>query len=302
MATSGPDTGNAEFFITTGPAPGYDDRYSIFGHVVSGMEVVRAIAALPVAGTGTDAVPRQPPAIRGVTVERGEVRQGTLSHDVRIQTPTAGKVARPGGDAAFLLIVTNTGNARDTFRLEAAAPAGWEARFETPDVALPAGRSWVVLLNVTLPPDASGPGRVAVIAHSGKDPTRAAALWVGVTPGRLGVLPREGDAATGDYTGFLEDGRIFDTTVADLGTNASFVKMSSAFVRSSFAPYTFTVGHGTVKGFSTLAERTAVGESRVGRIAWTEAYAEGAARRDPLYHRPILFELRIDSVAPATAP
>jgi cyclophilin family peptidyl-prolyl cis-trans isomerase/HEAT repeat protein len=44
MALAGPDTGGSQYFITHSPQPHLDGRYTVFGHVVNGMEVVDAIA------------------------------------------------------------------------------------------------------------------------------------------------------------------------------------------------------------------------------------------------------------------
>jgi HEAT repeat protein/cyclophilin family peptidyl-prolyl cis-trans isomerase len=43
MALSGPDSGGSQFFITHGPQPHLDGRYTVLGHVVGGMEVVDRI-------------------------------------------------------------------------------------------------------------------------------------------------------------------------------------------------------------------------------------------------------------------
>jgi len=45
MALSGPDTGGSQWFVTLAPQPHLDGRYTVFGHVVQGMNVFRTILA-----------------------------------------------------------------------------------------------------------------------------------------------------------------------------------------------------------------------------------------------------------------
>ena len=68
MAREAPGTATADFFICSGPAayldahpgaPGDNAGYAAFGHVVDGMDVVRAILASP---TGQEA---RNPVMRG---------------------------------------------------------------------------------------------------------------------------------------------------------------------------------------------------------------------------------------------
>jgi peptidyl-prolyl cis-trans isomerase A (cyclophilin A) len=67
MANAGPNTNGSQFFITLGPTPHLDNRHSVFGEVVEGLDVVKTIGRVP---TGRQDKPVQPVVMEKVTIER----------------------------------------------------------------------------------------------------------------------------------------------------------------------------------------------------------------------------------------
>ena len=68
MASWGPGSSQTQFFITLAPAPDLDGKHTLFGEVVEGLDVAKAIASVPRDEKSGNDRPLEPPVLESLRV------------------------------------------------------------------------------------------------------------------------------------------------------------------------------------------------------------------------------------------
>ncbi len=232
MANAGPGTNGSQFFITHKPTPHLDGKHTVFGEVVTGQDIVVKIADVP----------------------KGGPQNSTPVTDVLMKKVT---IVRTGAGAqAFDWAKSFNGGK------PAAAASGTAAAGGT---AAAAGSAAAAGATKSTPAAAAGTGDKAGIAKTlGVDLTKmqktASGLEYVVTAPGTGAKPTKGQTISAHYTGYLLDGKKFDSS------------------RDRGQPFETPIGVGRViKGWDEAFQDMKVGEKRVLFIPANLGYGSAGA-------------------------
>ena len=220
-----------------------------------------------------------PEAIYGVKLE-------VISDTSHTFDTSSFHIAHPNENSQFLLLLTNTGNSKDTINLQLSpAPAGWgyslighENKLDPSNnnMQIPAGGAEVLILTVNVP----GTGSIStqITAYSTKDTTQKSTIDVR-TQVQDGGLSEE-TAERGDPV------KVYYTLV-DRGTDGEYNKNRWAWNQANEFP--FTIGEGVIEGFSYMAEGMREGETRVEILSADLCY--GNSQSDGKPDGPLAYEM-----------
>ncbi|AWI26991.1 peptidylprolyl isomerase [Flavobacterium pallidum] len=217
MANSGPATNGSQFFITHKDTPWLNHKHTIFGHVVTGQDVVNAI--------------KQDDLIKTVTITR--------------------KGAAAKAFNAPKVFADYYGNQAEEDKKQAAIAA--EAKKKKEEEAAAAKKAYMAQY---------GPAISAKLAEFAKLRATATKTDSGlqyVLVKGNGVKPAEGTNVFVHYSGFFEDGTLFQSSHADVSKTFGTYEESQA---ANYMPFPFSYGakQGLIPGFIEILNLMSIGD------------------------------------------
>lgn len=263
MANSGPKTNSSQFFITHKETPWLDNKHSVFGHVISGMDVVNAI--------------KQDDLIKTVKI----VRKGTEAKKF---------------DAAKIFTSYMAGKAdEDKKDVEMKVQAEAEMKRKRDEQAAKEKAEYIAKYGAVI--DAKIKSFDAIKAKSQETAT---GLKFKITQKGTGKKPAAGTTVYIHYAGYLEDGSLFDSSYESV--NREFGKFDENRAKQGgYQPFPFEYGKkdGLIAGFLEGINMMNFGDKATVFIPSNLGYDERGAGNVIPPNANIIFEIEMLEAMPA---
>lgn len=222
------------------------------------------------------------------------ISSGCLKEDkgptIRVKLELKGESAQNvvlGNNTTFVFAVENGVKEGATIDMSIGKlPDRWGATFQPASLVLKKNTGNTVRLNLSVPSDTDRTGhKMKVTAKVQGSSTQKASTDITVY-----VLDRsvslelktvtKGSTVYFNYTGFLQNGTVFDTTDGGVASDARIKKAVEFTARSSYDPQPFKIGQGNaIKGFEAAVMGMRKGEYKAFTVAPDEAYSHHESLR-----------------------
>jgi peptidyl-prolyl cis-trans isomerase A (cyclophilin A) len=253
MANSGPKTNGSQFFITHKDTPWLDGKHTVFGHVITGQDVVNAI--------------KQDDVITKVTIVRKGANAKAFDAAKVFSTYMTNKAEE---DKKEQEIVAE--NKRKAEEAEALKKAEYEAKF-----GKVISDKKAYFLNLQKSATTTETGLQYAIISKGN-----------------GVKPEEGKNILVNYSGYLENGTLFDSSIEQVNKDYGMFDENRAKA-NGYAPFPFKYGNkgGLIPGFLEALNFMNYGDKLVAFIPANLGYGSRGAGNVIPPNSNIIFEIEI---------
>ena len=207
----------------------------------------------------------------------------------------------PNGTAQFVFLIENTAGSEtsNVVKLEIIdKPDGWNARFPEPVVRVPKESTALGFLTVTgMEGVESGSYTFTVRATSAtfEGKSSLAEVEVRPKPSTDNRTVQSKDHLFVNYVGYLEDGRIFDTSVESVA-RSDVPKTDDFSIRGSYSMFDFTADNSprdVIPGFDLGVMGMHVGQTKVIVVPPDQGYTTSGHQ---LYGKTLYFELTLERI------